>query len=462
MENRSTESTRSDRIKINVGGKHFETTISTLRSGGPDSLLAALSHHRSEDSDPLFIDRDPDIFSVLLSLLRSNRLPSTATRFSNQELADEASYYGIDSQLKAAMLPIPLNGIDASLVATVKPASDGVASTFTAHADGSVWVAHGGQVSAYDWNLTHSSTVRTHLENITSICHVRQEIAAVGSENASGIHFYNFADSRRVDSTEWSDPSDPRIYKARVTSLTASPDSIFASFDCYHRENCVLQIDKSTLKTVSEIGRQLGNSSKTISPGKLTYVPELGLIVGSAITSGAFGFSGYVRLWDPRSGKVVWEANEPGTGRSSRFGDPFAEVDADVEELNLFKLCSKSGDLAVADMRKLSEDPWVYLEDQNPSMKNSGGGSFVMHCYRKQVFVGREGGLEVWSRVEDGDRESRNRVYRRNYADKLEDSERGVIKRIQGGGDRLFVSREDVEGIEVWQTSSFSSVLSLL
>lgn len=201
--------------------------------------------------------------------------------------------------------------------------------------------------------------------------------------------------------------------------------------------------------------------------------------MGSAITSGAFGFSGYIRLWDPRSGNVVWETNEPGTGRSARFGDPFADVEADAEELGLFKLCSKSGDLAVADIRKLSDDPWVYLKDKNPSMRNTtststtgGGGNCVLHCYRKQVFVGREGGLEVWSRVEEREREregeetyNNNNVeggYRRNYVDKVEDSDRGIIKKIEGGGDRLFVTREDVEGIEVWQSSNFSGPLSVL
>jgi hypothetical protein len=88
-----------DRVKLNVGGKLFETTLSTVRSGGPDSLLAVLADRPTYDLNPVFIDRDPEIFSVLLSLLRSNRLPSTACRFSKQELADEALYYGIESRL---------------------------------------------------------------------------------------------------------------------------------------------------------------------------------------------------------------------------------------------------------------------------------------------------------------------------------------------------------------------------
>uniref|UniRef100_A0A2P2J4R6 Uncharacterized protein MANES_09G103400 n=1 Tax=Rhizophora mucronata TaxID=61149 RepID=A0A2P2J4R6_RHIMU len=455
-----------DRIKLNVGGKLFETTISTLQSGGPDSLLAALSRRRPT-SDPVFIDRDPEIFSVLLSLLRSNRLPSTARRFSKQELADEALYYGIESQLRSAMSPPPLSGIDASLVATIRPASDGLASAFTAAAgDGSVWIAHGGQISAYDWNLSHACTIRTHLEDITSIRRIWPDVAAVASDAAAGLHFYDFSSASHVGSVQWTDQSDPRIYKACVTSIADSPEQVFASFNCAHRENCILLIDKSTLQIASEIGRQSGSAVKNMVPTKLTWLPETGTIIGTAVTCGAFGYSGYIRLWDPRSGSVVWETNEPGSGRSSRFGDSLADADVNVEDSTLFKICSKSGDLAVADLRNLGDDPWVYLKDTNPSLMSTGSGNnSVIHCYRSQVFVGREGALEVWSRLQQRDngveRESRigEGLYRRNFVDKVEDSERGIIKRIEGGGDRLFVSREDVEGVEVWESSHFSSAI---
>ncbi|KAK4359320.1 hypothetical protein RND71_021549 [Anisodus tanguticus] len=465
----------NDRVKLNVGGKLFETTVSTLRSGGPDSLLSVLSNRtNTSSSDPVFIDRDPEIFSSLLSLLRSNRLPSTTNpRFSNPELIDEAIYYGIESQLRSALAPSQLTGIDLSLFTTIRPSSDGVVTDFNAvDNDGSVWVAHGGQVSVYDWSLTHSETIRTHLDYITSIKKIGPDLVAVGSEFESGLHFYNLANSRRVGSVEWTDPTDPRIYKAKVNAIIDSPGSVFAAFECQHRENVVLCIDKCTMKAVSELGRQNGNSAKSTVVGKLTFLPEINALTGVSVTAGAFGYSGYVRLWDPRSGDVVWETNEPGSCRSSRFGDSFADVDFDLEDLNMFKICSKSGDLAVADLRKLSEDPWVYLEEKNPCMRNAGGGSSsLIHCYRKQVFAGRGGELEVWSRMAEkgsGDVEESERVvlheglYRRNYMDKVEDAERGIVKKIEGAGDRLFVTREDAEGIEVWQSSQFSgAVLNL-
>ncbi|KAM7269667.1 hypothetical protein ACFE04_025164 [Oxalis oulophora] len=465
----TTSSTSLDRLKLNVGGKLFESTVSTLQSGGPDSLLFALSTtSTTSDSDPIFIDREPDIFSVLLYLLRSRRLPSSAANFSNQELTDEAIYYGIDSCLRAAMKPPPLLGIDAAVVTTVIPAADGLTSAFTAAAnDGSLLIAHGGQISSYDWSLSHTSTVRTHLEDITSIRRVWEDTAAVGSQSAAGLHFYDFSSGRHVGSVHWTDSADPRIYKARVAAINESGSSVFASFDCPHRENCILVVDKSTLQVSSELGRQPGSSSKNMVAGKLTLVESSSLIVGSGVSSGAFGYSGYIRIWDVRSGKVVWETNEPGSGRSSRYGDSFADVDVDADDLTLFKLCSKSGDLAMADVRKLSEDPWVYMEDKNPLMHNSDekiGGNKILHFYKNQVFVGRDGGLEVWSTIsgEKKQSEESNSLFRRNFMDKVEDAARGVISRIEGGGDRLFVSRENVEGVEVWETSHHSGAISVL
>ncbi|GAA0154804.1 scaffold/adaptor protein [Lithospermum erythrorhizon] len=463
----------NQRIKLNVGGKLFETTLSTLQSGGPDSLLSLLSN-RPVQPDPIFIDRDPDIFSSLLSLLRSNRLPNSGPpKFTKQELIEEATYYGIETRVKSTLSPPPLTGLDCSILTKVNLPSDPIVSDFDpVDSDGSVWVAHGGQISVYDWDLSYSGTVRTHMDYVSCLKRVGSDVGVIGSGFESGLHFYNVANSSRVGVVEWVDESDPRVYKARVYAVCDSEESVFAAFDCFGRENCVLMVDKEMMRVSLEIGRQSGGSAKTGVVRKLRYVGERGVLVGVGVSCGAFGYSGYVRLWDPRSRDVVWEMNEPGSGRSSRYGDSFADVDVDLEEDLLFKLCSKSGDLAMADLRKLSDDPWIYLAEKNPRLSVVGGGSvagnMVVHCYRKQVFLGRGGELEVWSKVVEKDddfheeRKLSEGLYRRNFMDKEEDSRRGAIKKIEGGGDRLFVTREDVEGFEVWESSNFSSVVSIV
>ena len=120
----------------------------------------------------------------------------------------------------------------------------------------------------------------------------------------------------------------------------------------------------------------------------------------------------------------------------------------------------------MADMRMLSEDPWVYLEDLSSRgglRKDGSGDGSVVCCYRKQVFVSGEDGLEIWSRNGNEDEEvEEGKGYSRNYVDKEEDAKRGRIKMMEGGGERLFISREGMEGVEVWETSNFSGVISLL
>ncbi|ERN19535.1 hypothetical protein AMTR_s00062p00061560 [Amborella trichopoda] len=46
--------------------------------------------------------------------------------------------------------------------------------------------------------------------------------------------------------------------------------------------------------------------------------------MGISVSSGASGNSGYVRLWDLRSGGVVWEWIKPRSVRGGRFGDSMA------------------------------------------------------------------------------------------------------------------------------------------
>ncbi|KNA22073.1 hypothetical protein SOVF_037440 isoform A [Spinacia oleracea] len=464
----SPELSPNHRIKLNIGGKIFETTVSTLQSS---ALLASLSIS-TPTQPPIFIDRNPDIFSPLLSLLRTHRLHSTALRhFSLHQLVNESQFYGLHSCPLSSFSPPPFSPFDASFVTSISPPSSAIVSDFSASSTTSLLLAHSGKISYYDaTTLSHSSTLRTHLDGISAIAAITPNISAVGSNSSAGLHFYTRAD--HVGSLYWVDNSDTRVQKSRVTSISDSVgnggESVFsAAFECKHGENAVLIVDKSTLKVVVEIGRQSGNSAKSSAIRKLRWVPQLGLLVGSAVNCGAFGYSGYVRLWDPRSGEMIWETNEPGgMVRNSRLGDTMGDIDVDPEGLYLAKVGSKTGDLGVADLRKLGSDPWVYLKDPNPGLSANwkDGGSVVVHCFKGNVFVGRDGGLEAWSKMEErevvegGGDEMKWSLYRRNYVDKVEDSERGIIRKIEGGGNRLFVSRENVEGIEVWETSRLSGV----
>ncbi|ORX62915.1 hypothetical protein DM01DRAFT_164414 [Hesseltinella vesiculosa] len=93
------------KIKLNVGGDTFETTLTTLQRE-PLSLLAMMFSGRyllEPDQDgAYFIDRDPMHFRLVLNYLRDLRLPPSA--FENphvcHELLQEAQYYRIHGLIK--------------------------------------------------------------------------------------------------------------------------------------------------------------------------------------------------------------------------------------------------------------------------------------------------------------------------------------------------------------------------
>ncbi|XP_066388303.1 protein ENDOPLASMIC RETICULUM-ARRESTED PEN3-like [Miscanthus floridulus] len=468
---------RSGTVKqLNVGGKLFSLEASSL------SLSLSLG---SPSPTPTFVDRDPALLSAVLSAIRSPS--SAAPDFPARVLLDEANFYGLHAQLLAALSPPPLRGFSASLASTLCPASEPFPTALAPHHDGSLCLAHGaGLVTYYSPALDHHTTFRTHLHRITSLLQLPPRLAVLGSDSAPGLHVYDFLDGEHVASVQWSDPTDTRVSKAKVVAIGARPPAdaadknspILATFECPHRENCILAVDPVTLKPTQEIGRQSGSAAKSSAPGRVVHLPALGLVFASFVSSGAFGYSGYMRLWDIRSGNVVWETSEPGgAGRSSRFGDPFADADVDVKQQAIYKVCSKSGDLAVADLRCLGDDPWVYMS--SGPRGSAGGYGSVLCCHRSQVFVSRKDGLEVWSRLEEhrhntgelteqsGIKERPKsegideRFYRSCYVDTEEDAKRGMIQMIEGGGDRLLVTREEMQGVEVWETSRLAGSISL-
>ena len=78
------------RVKLNVGGKIFETTVETLthRSTYFNSLFN--NGWSLDEREPYFIDRSPGIFKHVLSLLRD---PKYTYPF---KYLSELEFYGID------------------------------------------------------------------------------------------------------------------------------------------------------------------------------------------------------------------------------------------------------------------------------------------------------------------------------------------------------------------------------
>jgi len=88
-------------VALEVGGKLFKTTISTLTSRAPNSMLAALFSGRHEvhsnAAGAVFVDRDPTYFSLILNYLRGGHLPASLPKLTLESLIDEADYYQLSA-----------------------------------------------------------------------------------------------------------------------------------------------------------------------------------------------------------------------------------------------------------------------------------------------------------------------------------------------------------------------------
>ena len=88
------------RVKLNVGGSKFETTLSTL-SRFPDSMLGAMFSGRhtveTDECGYTFIDRDGTHFRTILNYLRTDVLEMPASGQAAEELQRELEYYMLPS-----------------------------------------------------------------------------------------------------------------------------------------------------------------------------------------------------------------------------------------------------------------------------------------------------------------------------------------------------------------------------
>jgi BTB/POZ domain len=79
-----------ERVTLNVGGKHFTTTLATLRSFGNETMLGELSTKEDICTEVVFLDRDPTLFLHILNCMRNRRV------FSAQQLGVSPTIWGLE------------------------------------------------------------------------------------------------------------------------------------------------------------------------------------------------------------------------------------------------------------------------------------------------------------------------------------------------------------------------------
>ncbi|GAA0149216.1 scaffold/adaptor protein [Lithospermum erythrorhizon] len=435
-------------VTIDVGGQLFQTTKQTLASAGSKSLFAKIANF---DETIPFIDRDPELFSVMLSLLRTSNLSSKAKAFDIQDLIFESKYYGIEhllinsqsnpSQFEAFNLEkstvLSLNGRDSpSAISTTKY--------------GSVHVAHGSKITSFDWSLRRKSTILTQFSGIDSLLAVSPKIVAAGATDFSGLQIIDLEKGFVRETLDWENVTKS---SSTVQGIGSSPEYLFTSFESGRRNsNCIMVYDlRDDFRPVTMIGHNeiFGADLYSAIPAtKLNWIPSHNLLMASGSHSGSSGVIGNIKFWDLRSGSVVWDIKEK--------VDCFADVTVSDNLSGIFKVGLNSGEVFFTDFKHIGDEPsWICLGDERKvsNGKKAGNGAKI-ESHGNQVFCSKGGDIELWSEVHLGKNKLQDRVFRDNLMGRAKELGGSRVTNMDFGGNKMFVTRKDQQCVEVWQSSS--------
>lgn len=90
----NTPALASRRVILNIGGRRFETTVSTLTAGKKNFFSSIIQHEPPAPGGEIFIDRDGDAFAPLLNFLRTGMLHLPPS-ISEAAVRCEADFYCI-------------------------------------------------------------------------------------------------------------------------------------------------------------------------------------------------------------------------------------------------------------------------------------------------------------------------------------------------------------------------------
>ncbi|XP_065858318.1 BTB/POZ domain-containing protein At5g41330 [Euphorbia lathyris] len=446
--------TLSDVITIDVGGQIFQTTKQTLALAGPKSLFSQLAE--SIHLGPRFIDRDPELFSVLLSLLRTGNLPSKAKAFDLEDLIAESKFYNVESLLVNSLSsPSQFDAFNLEKSQTLPLNGRDFASTMATTEFGTLHVAHGSKITSFDWALRRKATILTQFTAIDSLLALSPNLAAAGATDFSGMQILDLEKGFVKQTVCWENVTRS---SSTVQAIGASPDLLFTSFESGRRNsNSIMVYDLQTFLPVTEIGHCEifgADLDSAIPATKLKWVEEYGVVMASGSHSGPSGILGNVKLWDIRSGNVVWELKER--------VDCFSDITVSDNLSAIFKIGVNSGEIFFTDLRKLgnveNNNPWVCLGDSRKvsNFKKKEGVGCKIEANGGQVFCSKGGDVELWSEIAmkgKGEDELGVRVFRGNLMGRVKDIGGSRITNMAFGGSKMFMTRKDEQSVDVWQSS---------
>ncbi|KAJ0619076.1 putative chromatin remodeling & transcription regulator BTB-POZ family [Helianthus annuus] len=223
-------------VTIDVGGQIFQTTKQTLTLAGSNTLFSNLFNSYDQNNQIPFVHRDPDLFSILLSDLRTGNLPSKAKLFDIQDIIFEAQYYGIDHLLvQCQSNPSQFEAFNLEKLKILNL---------------------GGKdcITSFDSALQRKSTVLTRFAAIDSLLSLSSNVVAAGATNFSGLQIIDLDKGLLMQSLNWENMTKS---SSTVQAIGKSPEFLFTSFESGRRNsNSIMVYDVADgFRTVSEIAR---------------------------------------------------------------------------------------------------------------------------------------------------------------------------------------------------------------
>ncbi|XP_077238103.1 BTB/POZ domain-containing protein At2g24240-like [Tasmannia lanceolata] len=430
---------RRDRVRLNVGGKIFETSSTTLANAGRNSMLGAMldEHWNLTDHEEYFIDRNPACFSVLLDLLRTGELHIPAN-MPEKLLYREALYYGLLDHVRAAKWG-PFDGNRLRLASSVSGQAPGDGTAIRAGPDGGCCVAHGSMVRVYNWMLEEHPPINLDYQRVNDVGYIDSDNIVISACERLGCGYGGmglFSSSTGDLRHKFQVSHDDQFKSFTAGSLSFSSDyRIFASCRGRSNEYGIGVWDQVTGKQVDFFYE---------SPGwSLGDADKLQWLDGSNCLMVATLFprkdNCYISLIDFREKSMVWSWSDVGAPRTV---DEKRVLDATVmEENNSVCMVNQYDDLGFMDLRINGGS--VRWSSRSRLMKGNMPDELCypkLAAYGGQLFLSMNDSISVFCGPDWV------------LTSRLQRSYGGSICDFSIGGGRLFVLHSEENVYDVWET----------
>ncbi|XP_051193795.1 BTB/POZ domain-containing protein At2g24240-like [Lolium perenne] len=438
------------RVRLNVGGRVFETTADTLASAGRDTMLGAMLdaswNAPAATTSEYFIDRDPACFAVLLDLLRTGGL-HLPPHVPEAALCREALYYGLLDRVRAARWG-HFDGDRLRLAASVPGRAPGDGAAVRAAPDGGCCVAHGAAVRVYNWMLQERRPVHlahapvndaAYLDAATLLVAARDGPGSSTRPSSGGVAAFSALTGELRHRFLVAHDRQPRPFTPGALAFNNQHSKIFASCKGRLNEYGVAAWDAAT-------GEQTDFFYEPPACA-LGDADALQWLDGTSTLMAATMFpradSSFVTLLDFRCRSVAWSWSDVGTPAS--LEDKHAVHAVAMEDGWSVCVVNQYDDLGFLDLRsnaggvrwrsgsklQMSRKKVKGEETCYPKLATHGGQLFASTTTGAiSVFSGPDHALTSTLRASDG----------------------GVICDLSIGGDRLFALHNEQNVFDVWET----------